>query len=239
MSSTFSFFEFDFFFYVGQDLGISSLVLFSGSILWKRCRDVVNFHDYKNYGSNVFLLFSKWNRLGLGAPIPTSTSSGNASLVSRIGEEKLRKQLFGKAWKDVGKGGGVERGEVGRGGGTGSAGHTAPKPRPNSSLQGRNRGGEDDGEEEEGRSSLGKSKKRRAVGEHLNVKPQEIGNADVESDESEDRSQHVKSHEPSSGRGSIGGGSYLDQVLSERAAKKTRKRNRNKKRKKNESADAS
>lgn len=164
-------------------------------------------------------------------------------MASRIGDEKLRKQLFGKAWKDVGRGGGgVGRGEVGRGrAGSGSAGHVASKARPTSSHQGRIGGDEDDEEEEEGRSSLGKSKKRRAVAEVLNTKvvQPEIKGQTAESDDSGDGAQTVTSHERSPGRGSVGGGSYLDQVLSERATKKTKKRNRNKKRKKNESADAS
>ncbi|MCJ1243302.1 hypothetical protein MMC30_000499 [Trapelia coarctata] len=147
--------------------------------------------------------------LGLGAPLPKDVKEGDARRQELSSNDRLRKQLLGKEFaKLYGKGGKGEKGGFG-------LVPVGSKPRPVDKPK----LAEEQDDEGEGRSSLGRMKRRPQV---KKAEPEDLGSdsGDV------DRSSVMKKKEPS--RSSKRIGSYLDEVLAEKQRKKQRKKQKNK-----------
>jgi len=147
--------------------------------------------------------------LGLGAPLPKDVKEGDARRQELSSNDRLRKQLLGKEFaKLYGKGGKGEKG------GFGSV-PVGSKPRPVD----RPKVVPEQDEEEEGRSSLGRTK-RRPHDEKVEAEDLGSDGGDV------DRRSVTNKKEPS--RPSKRTASYLDEVLAEKQRKKQRKKQKNK-----------
>ena len=147
---------------------------------------------------------------------------------SLTANDKLKRQLFGKDWNKIGS---QKHYQNARPRATPnqfsqSRNHVAPKAKPDARQSLGVRGG-DNSDDEGGRSSLGKSKKRKVV-----EVPQSIGGR-----RHNDQQSTVEAPEEGSKKAEVSpevsqkqrGGSYLDELLSERSKKK--KKNKNKRNK--------
>lgn len=139
-------------------------------------------------------------RLGLGASIPKEDEVKRQKLET---DEKLRKQLLGKDYKRF-QNSGVRIGDkIGLG-----MGQTGPKPRPTSMRQ------VDESEDEGGRSSLGKSKRRKLGKEQNNV---------VVTTDMKPEAISAETARPSTARLPKKRSNYLDEVLAKKSQKKRKK----------------
>lgn len=153
----------------------------------------------------------RWDRLGLGAPLPKDVPDGDRRRGELSSNERLRRQLLGRDRAKI-QGRAVGKGGLGPGG---QQGLVKPRPAPV-----KRRVEEDDGEEEEGgRSSLGKVKRR--------VVDVTAGGVGVEEGDGAGKAL-VDGKIGSSGgeRGRKSAGSYLDQVLAEKSLTKRKKKRR-------------
>ena len=142
------------------------------------------------------------DRLGLGASIPKEDEIKRQKLET---DEKLRRQLLGKDYKKF-QNNRVRNGDkIGLG-----ISQTGPKPRPVSMRQQVN-----DSEDEGGRSSIGKSK-RRKLGEDLqsNTATTDIKPEVILADTSSSLSISGSPKKPSN---------YLDEVLVKKSQKRSKK----------------
>lgn len=143
--------------------------------------------------------------MGLGATLP---KEGEAKRHKLDTEEKLRRQLLGKDYKKLQANRAGNSGKVGV-----QVGHGGMRARPVSAKQTM-----DDSEDEEGRSSLGKPK-RRKVDKGLQRGNFEAAIIDVDSSA------------PATSQGLPKQGSYLDEVLARKSqakSVKSKKRRRDK-----------
>ena len=147
-------------------------------------------------------------RLGVGATVP---KDGDVKREELSSNDKLRRQLLGRDYKKLQ----LAKREKGQSEGIGVAGS---KPRP----AGPKREVEQESEDENGRSSLGKSKRKRQV-------EQTKEDADVSNGEISKATEATVGTSPQPKRAM----NYLDQVLAERARRKHKK---SKKRKKHDRA---
>ncbi|KAI9820219.1 MAG: hypothetical protein M1827_005841 [Pycnora praestabilis] len=147
--------------------------------------------------------------LGLGAPIPKGTVDGSANRKELTSNETLRRQLLGKkralAMRKRAQGLGKQDVDTHR--------PVTKLSRPNSATAGDG----DEDEEEGGRSSLGKSKRRR---EEL-VETQNV-EAEVEAKEM------VENALPRKHKVRKRSGNFLDEMLAEKSLKKKKRRKGNK-----------
>ncbi len=129
--------------------------------------------------------------MGLGASLP---KEGEIKRLKIDTDEKLRRQILGKDYKKLQSSGT----RLGVGSSSALVGHVGVKPRPTVAMQ------EADGSEDEGgRSSLGKLKRRKLH--------QQIGEIQAETVTS------IKTRSPQKAA------NYLDEVLAERSRKRIKK----------------
>ncbi|KAK2810400.1 hypothetical protein FQN50_002889 [Emmonsiellopsis sp. PD_5] len=135
-------------------------------------------------------------KLGLGAPLPKSQADGSANRTELSSNEKLRKQLMGKNYKKFA----ANAQNTGR-----PVAEKKHQPPPASRVE------PESDDEEEGRSSLGKNKRKRPMREDKNTAVE--GEDDAENAEFTSNSRTSQRKKPVS---------YLDELLSQRLKKKKR-----------------
>jgi len=164
------------------------------------------------------LTLTHHNRLGLGAPLPTDNSvdgDGRRGGGEAGADERLRRRLLGREMARI-----QGRTVTAAVGGRGVA--VVKRPVGKRRVDGKGKGEEEGEEEERGRSSVGRAKRR--VGGRDGVADGGTGGDVVE-----DLGGGLRASEGGklSGEGGrLAAGSYLDQVLAEKAAKKRRKKRR-------------
>ena len=143
-------------------------------------------------------------RLGLGAPLPADIKDGDPRRQELTSNDKLRRQLLGKDFQRL-QGKGAMTGESGPG-----SVQVGSKPRPAPVK----RELEPDDEHEAGRSSLGKSKRKKVTvrQEAADVKVPYGGEAKT----------------PDNPRPPKKASNYLDEVLADKSRKKQKKKNKKK-----------
>ena len=147
-------------------------------------------------------------RLGLGAPLPADVKDGDARRQELTSNDKLRRQLLGKDFQRIqGKGLNGNRS-------TPASGLAGSKPLPPPTK----RELKSDDEEEAGRSSLGKSKRKRVVSRREA--------ADGEDDGDVKATFGGAAETPDNPRPPKKASNYLDEVLAERSRKKQKKKNK-------------
>jgi hypothetical protein len=143
-------------------------------------------------------------RLGVGGKLPEDVGEGDFRRNEISSNDRLRKQLLGNDYKKyglkpVGKDGKALPAMMG----------SKPKPMP------AKREVPEDESEEEGRSALGKSRKKQKM-----VPEAATGSAKVDGDSEEEESRSSKP--------ARGPKSFLDEMLQKSANKKKKKKNKNK-----------
>ena len=145
-------------------------------------------------------------RLGLGAKLP---QDGDVKRQELSSNDKLRRQLLGKdmakLYSKSGRGGKLGPGVMPLG--------SKPRPAPTKKV-------EEEDDDEEGRSSLGKSKRRKQVQNQKPVAQEDqaeaLGSAEPTVSENARRSKKVSTN-------------YLDEVLAEQQRKKQKKKRKREK----------
>ncbi|KAK2760319.1 hypothetical protein FQN54_002387 [Arachnomyces sp. PD_36] len=138
-------------------------------------------------------------KLGLGAPLPKKAADGSWERTELSSNDKLRKQLLGRNWEKM-------KPTIEKHPGN----PNAPKPRPQETREKNAGNNSDDDDSGEGRSSLGKNKRRKTT----------QGQQDVNEAVKGEQSLSTKTRK---GTQSQKAGSYLDEVLSQRKKKKKNK----------------
>ena len=156
------------------------------------------------YPSPALLLLKSCPRLGLGAPLPKDTRDGDFKRPELSANDRLRKLLLGKDFKRLSgdTAGSRKVGFVGV--------PLGSKPRPIVSKT-----SEEEGDDDEGRSALGKSKTKKTFSVESadeNLDSNDVKELDRQNDGA---SRPIK-------RGST----YLDEVLAEKQRKKHRKKHK-------------
>ncbi len=153
-----------------------------------------------------------WTRLGLGAPLPKDVLDGDKRRSELSSNDRLRKQLLGK---DMAK---LHGRIVGRTP-VGSGGHqTLERPRP-APVKRRLEQDDDREEDECGRSSLGKTKRRSVEVMHEGARTDGVN-----------ATQSLGDGPISQSPGRRTASNYLDQLLAEKSQRKIKKRKKNKSR---------
>lgn len=149
-------------------------------------------------------------RLGLGASLPADVKDGDARRQELTSNDKLRKQLLGKNFQQLqGKGRGGSKSAPG-------SGQRGSKPRPAAVK----RDWESEDDDEIGRSSLGKSKRKKVA-----AMQEAADGGDVEDVRALDGGgveNFDDARPPKKAR------NYLDEVLAEKSRKKQKKKNKKK-----------
>ena len=156
--------------------------------------------------SDLEYLLTRSYRLGLGAPLPKDVKDGDFKRQELSSNDRLRKQLLGKDFaKLYGATVGAWKGRLG-GANLGSK----PRPMTTSKVD------VEEEDDEEGRSTLGKSKAKKKI-------PIQQGPENLE-DDSKEVNDHMEASNADPSRPSKRVSSYLDEVLAEKHRKKQKKK---------------